>query len=503
MRRSVVAGSIVSVNTTDQSGASTLTKTTLTSHTDNSSEKVDFINIYGADADNRQQKRRHRRSYRSRWAAIKRHWDRVSSMVQESRAVRWMGRCLHEGGDALPESIRQSNAFRGVERWYIEGGEVLPRNRKEVAMFLVCALLLWPLVHVAIIIATGGGVAGGGRRNDGYFGGEIQFVDSSGRRQQLGGRMGGGRRNKKGTESMIDGVGQFPLVSTGESMSAWAGSSQVMLSKYSSLRENFILIPDADWIELQIIRSRAASSMHSTGPKSHGGFLSSFFRSSSSTHESPRKPPKRLPLPAMIDPVYDPSESMVLFSITRSPVKRYVGDAKYVNALLWQEIAEYLQPRPIDVWPCWNHNSLAQFREDGFAVMYPHSMRQEARMGLTKLAEHVGQSVLYEYVTWSEASPHADVGGGGNILGNGGGSVEERAGSSRLVGKDGSAIVIPALPNGRSDVMIRRTIAIASSSSDAGQEPAVVMRRVKDLPVEDELTMREWEGPPLEKITLK
>jgi hypothetical protein len=48
------------------------------------------------------------------------------------------------------------------------------------------------------------------------------------------------------------------------------------------------------------------------------------------------------------------------------------------------------------------------------------------------------------------------------------------------VGKDVSAIVIPALPIGRAG---SRTISTAASS-DSGQELAVVMRCVKDLLVE-------------------
>ena len=68
------------------------------------------------------------------------------------------------------------------------------------------------------------------------------------------------------------------------------------------------------------------------------------------------------------------------------------------------------------------------------------------------------------------------------------------------VGKDGySSIVIPPISNGRSDVMIRRTLSIRERWEE-GDEPVVVMRRVKDLPVEDELTMREFEGPALEEI---
>jgi hypothetical protein len=85
----------------------------------------------------------------------------------------------------------------------------------------------------------------------------------------------------------------------------------------------------------------------------------------------------------------------------------------------------------------------------------------------------------------------------------------ERAGSIRRVGKDGSAIVIAPLPKGRTDVMIRTTIptdpeagrgSSQSRSNKPAGKPVVVMRRVKDLPVEDELTSRDWEGPPLEDI---
>ena len=130
--------------------------------------------------------------------------------------------------------------------------------------------------------------------------------------------------------------------------------------------------------------------------------------------------------------------------------------------------------------------------------MYPYSDRKRARRKVMKLASEFGQSVIYEFVTWSEMSPPADVGNGGSIRGSYSAAVE-RASSTRHVGKDGSSIVIPPLANGRSDIMIRRTISMAGEWEE-GEEPAVVMRRVKDLPVEDELTMREWEGPSLEEI---
>ena len=127
--------------------------------------------------------------------------------------------------------------------------------------------------------------------------------------------------------------------------------------------------------------------------------------------------------------------------------------------------------------------------------MYPYNQRQRARKIIKKLAKEFGQSVIYEYVTWSEMSPLADIGDATSALGSVG-----FGGGTKHVGKDGySSIVIPPMSNGRSDVMIRRTLSIKGRWEE-GDEPVVVMRRVKDLPVEDELTMREWEGPALEEI---
>mmetsp|Transcript_2829 Transcript_2829/g.5053 ORF Transcript_2829/g.5053 Transcript_2829/m.5053 type:complete len:298 (-) Transcript_2829:58-951(-) len=281
-----------------------------------------------------------------------------------------------------------------------------------------------------------------------------------------------------------------------------------MLSKSSSLGENFILIPDADWIELQISRSRG----------------SSYF----SRRDAP-KAPQRLPLPSLINPLYDSAKTMVLYTLTAVGPTNTINKKltpnlsrmnANANAELWDAIQTSLVPRPTDVWPCWSHNSLAQFREDGYTVMYPYEKRKEARWQLAELAKVFGQSVIYEFVTFSETSSKLEDGsgtigfasasssgtsGGGSIRGGEGfGATEER-----LVGKDGSTIIIPALPNRRSDMMIRRTINTSTSSMTAlnvmqdAELPTVVMRRVKDLPVEDELTMREWEGPPLEKIVWK
>lgn len=168
------------------------------------------------------------------------------------------------------------------------------------------------------------------------------------------------------------------------------------------------------------------------------------------------------------------------------------------NADLWDALQKRLtSPRPVDAWPCWNHNSLAKFREDGYVVMYPLGQRKEARRQLVKLAREFGQEVIYEFATLSETPLDGAAGAQGGSLRGG---LEARAGSVRRIGKDGSALVIPALPDGRSDVMIRRTISTSASTKNGDEEPTVVMRRVNDLPVEDKLTMRGWEGPPLHQI---
>mmetsp|Transcript_2365 Transcript_2365/g.4166 ORF Transcript_2365/g.4166 Transcript_2365/m.4166 type:complete len:142 (+) Transcript_2365:312-737(+) len=133
--------------------------------------------------------------------------------------------------------------------------------------------------------------------------------------------------------------------------------------------------------------------------------------------------------------------------------------------------------------------------------MYPLGQRKEARRQLVKLAREFGQEVIYEFATLSgtPSGTPSDVAAGaqgGSLRGG----LEARAGSVRRIGKDESALVIPALPDGRSDVMIRRTISTSASTKNGDEEPTVVMRRVNDLPVEDELTMRGWEGPPLHQI---
>jgi len=361
--------------------------------------------------------------------------------------------------------IRQgySKVITSISRCYHDGGELLPNNQKEWIVLLVCTFLLMPLVHVAVIHAMGDGV---GSTVD-FYGDQIQF-----------------------TGSLVQDDKHSSLYYAGESEMAWAGSSQVMLSESSSLHENFILMPDTDWIELQISRSKAAAKKSNGG----GGLNNFLFHK----NDGNIKPPKRLPLPSIIDPVYNSSAAVVLYSLTASNSKKgaHSGMNEAANSDLWNAIQEQLAPPPIDAWPSWSHNSLAQFREDGFTLMYPYNQRQRARKIIKKLAKEFGQSVIYEYVTWSEMSPPADI---GDAASSARGSVGF-GGGTKHVGKDGySSIVIPPMSNGRSDVMIRRTLSIKARWEE-GDEPVVVMRRVKDLPVEDELTMREYEGPALEEI---
>ncbi|KAL9180530.1 hypothetical protein ACHAXT_010983 [Thalassiosira profunda] len=345
------------------------------------------------------------------------------------------------------DSVRESPLFGKAEQWYEEGGDVLPKNRKEWAILAVIVVLLLPVLRVVVVHATGGGNVSGGSG--------ISWSDTSGNGAVYG-SLGSDATNQLSSDT-------------------WAGSAQVMLSRSSSLRENFILIPDADWIELQMGRERAAL---------ESGGKGSFLRKK---RAKKAKPPQRIPLPSLIDQPNDFALSastgrVVVFTLTgangmdlpKSAVMT-VDSSKLnrnANANMWTAIQNRLTPRPNDVWACYQHNSLARHREDGFALMYPYDARAEARRALKRLAREFGQSVIHEFVT------------------------SENHGGHELV---------PAkLSDGRSDVMIRRTISTSSakgSSSSARNEPVVVMRRVRDLPVEDELSLREWEGPPLEEVT--
>ncbi|KAL7461838.1 hypothetical protein ACHAXS_002235 [Conticribra weissflogii] len=320
-----------------------------------------------------------------------------------------------------------------------------------------------------------------------YYGNEVQYF--------RGGEVAGAEHRLRGARSV--------LRSSVAKSNAWAGSSQVMLSHSSSLGENLILMPDSDWLDLQISRNQAIQA-------SSRGFLS-FFRKGAVSDADLPQPPKRLPLPPMLDPLYDSANSVVLYFITASNGKDIADQFDPANILsvselntqantkLWKDIQTRLNPKPSDAWPCWNQNSLAQFREDGFVLMYPMKRRVHAEKALKKLARDFGQSIFYEFITWTETPSESDFGTGSALtrVEDSIGRASERASSIRRVGKDGSAIIIPALPGGATDVMIRTTISVRGDQADV---PAVVMRRVKDLPIEDELTMREFEGPPEDEV---
>lgn len=134
--------------------------------------------------------------------------------------------------------------------------------------------------------------------------------------------------------------------------------------------------------------------------------------------------------------------------------------------------------------------------------MFRYNQRVHARKALKKLARDFGQSAFYEFVTWTDTPSQTDfgMGGGGTRGSNAVDEASKRASSIRRIGKDGSAIIIPALPGGATDVMIRTTMSVNQEPNDKSEVPALVMRRVRDLPVEDELTMRDFEGPPEDEI---
>ena len=385
------------------------------------------------------------------------------------RAKNW-----YENGDPLPRTRQE------CIQWCEDGGSLFPRTKKEWVQWGVLALIVTPFLHLAVQYV----ISGNSPIND-YYGGEIQFISNNG-------VVGTAKANLAGK----DGGGKNSLYSLGASK-AWAGSSMVMLSRRSSPRENFILIPDADWIELQISRNHAAT--NSDG-------RTSFFSRKKSSGKDAQKPPQRLPLPSVLDPIHDSTAAHVLFSVTASNGNNIPNKGSDISNLntnaninLWNAVQHRLIPAPVDAWPSWSHNSLAQFREDSYTLMYPYSKRSEAKSALVKLASEFGQSSFYEFITWSESSTGSDYGfnsGGDETKG-----ALERAGSIRRIGEDGSAIIIPPLSEGRSDIMIRNTIIVDGNSANTGREhPSVVMRRVQDLPVEDELTMREFEGPNVDEI---
>ena len=251
----------------------------------------------------------------------------------------------------------------------------------------------------------------------------------------------------------------------------WAGSSQVMLSKSSSLKENFILIPDADWMEYH--------------RNQHGKASSNFFRKKSKQGSK-----SRMPLPSVLNTISggNTDDAMVLYTITASNGKKLPSSStsdidkanSSANKNLWYAIQTRLLPQPSDAWASWSHNSMAKVRDDGFTLMYPMQRSGEVREALAKLANEFRQNMFYEFRPWSQ-------------LDNGGMLAEDDS-------KGGGGSIL----SGMNDILIRRSILTKPLPTQAeDDEPTVVFRRVKDLQVEDELTMRKWHGPPIEDIVWK
>jgi hypothetical protein len=292
-------------------------------------------------------------------------------------------------------------AFRRVQQWN-KNGYILPTSRIEFVKYGLLALIFAPLFHVAITMALGGKSHRHGKSVHTYL-----------------------------TQNKVN-----PSQTAKE-----VGSLYVMLSSSSSVKENVILIPDTDWIEM------------------------------------PPKPPKRIALPPRLGPRDRPESAMVLFSLSASsesnPSTNINGNTK-----LWESIRSELRPKPIDAWPSWYHNSSSHIREDGFTVMYSIRKRDEAKSSLTQLAEEFGQSSFYEFLAWDETNPDVDI---------------------ELDNAD-----IPRLPRKQTDIMIRKTIPTSASgrgkSQDASASDVLVLRRVRDLPIEDDLTLRDFEGPPMDEI---
>ncbi|KAL3805564.1 hypothetical protein HJC23_005808 [Cyclotella cryptica] len=316
-------------------------------------------------------------------------------------------------------------ALRKVQQWY-KDGYLFPRTRVEFVKYGLMAMIIAPLFHVALTILIDGRnhMHRGISPHAIYHGNELKGLGSTG-----------------------------DILHSRTKPDNWEGSSQVMLSASSSLKENFILIPDADWIDWK------------------------------------PSPPERLALPLRLDHRDKPDAAMVLFSISASNSKDDLLTNTDANIKLWEEIQDHLNPKPIDVWPSWYHDSSSHFREDGFTLMYSIRKRDDAKRALIIMAEKFGQSSLYEFVAWNDFGYDAQRS-----------AAKPRKFAERLRG-------------GKTDVMIRTTIStepeITSGRNDRRgkaqkpvikEEPALVMRRVKELPVEDELTLREYEGPPLEDI---
>jgi hypothetical protein len=299
-------------------------------------------------------------------------------------------------------------AYRKVQQLN-KDGYLLPTSRVEFVKYGLLALILAPMIHVFITIVMGG---------KGDAGKSV-------------------RANSNLNPGNSDLTEQFNTVSSAKA----DGSSYVMLSSSSSVRENIILVPDADWFDL------------------------------------PPRPPKRVALPTRLDPRGRPDSAIVLFTLSASKSDGDTTTNTNANNNLWESIRSDLQPKPLDAWPSWYHNSVSHVREDGFTIMYPIRKREDAKNALTQLTEEVGRSQFYEFVTFDESSIDEDV-----LITN---------------------VDLHPLPRKQTDVMIRRTISTGAAGrgkSKENEESVLVLRRVQDLPQEDDLTLRDFQGPALDDV---
>ena len=162
---------------------------------------------------------------------------------------------------------------------------------------------------------------------------------------------------------------------------------------------------------------------------------------------------------------------MILLTISASQEDNSPSSNNNANTQLWDSIRNDLRPKPLDAWPSWYHDSALHIRNDGFTLMYPSRRRDDAISSLTQLAEEFGQTTFYEFVAWDETSDD---------------NMDIKVSNPNL----------PPLPRKQTDMMIRRTI--RTSVKGPGKPPSdetLVMRRVQDLPIEDDLTLRDYEGP--------
>eukprot|EP00956_Cyclotella_meneghiniana_P005118 scaffold6373_cov46-Cyclotella_meneghiniana.AAC.1 len=290
---------------------------------------------------------------------------------------------------------RALTVLKAVQQWNKEG-YLLPTSRIEFIKYGVLALILAPIFHVAIAMALGGG----------------KHIKHSG---------------KSVHASSLRNANNLPHFS--------AIHTFVMLSSSSSVRENFVLVPDTEWVNL------------------------------------PPKPPTRVALPSRIDHGGHEESAMILLTISASKENNSPSSNTNANTQLWDSIRNDLRPKPLDAWPSWYHDSALHIRDDGFTLMYPSRRRDDAISSLMQLAEEFGQTAFYEFVAWDETSDD---------------NMDIKVYNPNL----------PPLPRKQTDMMIRRTIRTSVKGPGKLQSDEIlVMRRVQDLPIEDDLTLRDYEGP--------